>query len=273
MFVAGMRAHDVGKAPFAELIKRLRSLNVGNVQFAPTKGVSDIEFSYGKFNPGLAGFMGEEFRKNGIRVSVFGSYLDPTHPDEEKRAQTILSYIENLKYAKSIGADMAGTETGGRNRYENPEDSYKVLLDSFRQIVGAAEKLGVMMGAEGVAHHALNSPQTVRRLLNDINSPNLCVIFDPINLIGDDRLDAPNQVVDEMFNLCGNEIAAIHLKDFKVVDGKKEVVPIGQGVFDFERFFAWLKAHKPGINMMIEGSTYEAFTGEYEFLKGIYDRV
>jgi len=273
MFVVGMRAHDVGKVPFAELIKRLKDLDVRNIQFAPTKGVSDVDFSYGNFSPGLASFMGKEFKKNDIHVSVFGSYLDPTHPDEEKRKQQICGYIENLKYAKFVGADMAGTETGGLKRYETAEDAYQVLLNSFRQIVGAAEKLGVLMGAEGVSSHALNSVKTMRRLLDDIDSPNLCVIFDPINLINDEWLDRPNDVVDDMFKLCGNELGAIHLKDFRVVDGKKEVVPIGQGVFDFERFFSWLKKRKPGINMMIEGSTYETFVGEYEFLKDIYNRV
>jgi len=273
MFVVGMRAHDVGRLPFAEFIAKLKSLNVSNIQLAPPKGISDIDFSYGNFTQGLAGFMGNEFKKNNIRISVFGSYLDPTAIDEAERKQQIREYIENLKYTKFIGADMAGTETGNINRYETPEDAYRVMLDSFRQIVGAAEKLGVMMAAEGVTVHALNSVKTMRRLLDDVNSPNLCVIFDPINLIDDEWLSRPNQVIDDMFNLCGNEIAAIHLKDFKIVNGKKEVVPIGQGVFDFERFFSWLKKHKPGINMMIEGSTYDTFIHEYNFLKDIYTKA
>jgi len=273
MYVVGMRAHDVGRVPFAELIKRLKELNVTNIQFAPSKGVSDIDFSYGNFSQGLAGFMRSEFNKNNINISVFGSYLDPTEPNDEKRRKEINAYIENLKYAKFIGADMAGTETGNIDRYETPEAAYKVMLNSFREIVAAAENLGVMMAIEGVTSHALNSVKTVRRLLDDINSPNMCVIFDPINLIEGEWLDRPNTVVDDMFNLCGNEISAIHLKDFKVVEGKKEVVPIGQGIFDFERFFTWLKKHKPGINMMIEGSTYDTFVAEHGFLKKIYDKI
>jgi sugar phosphate isomerase/epimerase len=270
MFVVGMRGHDVGKLPFAEFIKRMKELNVGNIQFAPTKAVSDMEFGYGKFSPGLAAYMGEEFRKNNIRVSVFGSYLGPIEPDEAERKNVIQQYVENLKYAKFIGADMVGTETPGAERYATHEEAYAVVLQSFREIVGAAQKLGVMFAAEGVSHHAINSPKTMRRLLDDINSPNLCVIFDPINVINGEDLTRPNDVVDEMFKLCGNEIMAIHLKDFRLVDGKKEIVPIGQGVFDFERFFAWLKKNKPYINMMIEGSAYETFTKEYEFLKKAY---
>jgi sugar phosphate isomerase/epimerase len=273
MFTVGMRGHDVGKLPFADFVGKLKELNVTNIQFAPTKGVSDIDFEYGSFNPGLAGYMRGVFRKNGIDISVFGSYLDPTEPNEAKRRQILNRYIENLKYAKYLRADMTGTETGGAERYASHEDAYAVLLESFRVIVSAAEKLGVMMAAEGVSHHALNSPKTMRRLLDDINSPNLCVIFDPINLINGEDLHRPNAVVDEMFTLCGNEVCAIHLKDYRLENGKKETVPIGQGIFDFEYFFSWLKRRKPHIHMMIEGSSCETFTAEREFLRNVYSKA
>jgi len=273
MFTVGMRAHDIGKLPIAELIAKLKQLNVTNIQFAPTKAVSDIDFAYGNFSPGLAAYLGKKFLENGIRISVFGSYLDPTNLDEQKRAKTISAYIENLKYTKFIGADMAGTETGDINRFTSAEAAYQVLLSSIRQIVNAAEKLGVIFGVEGVVSHTLTCAKTLRRLLDDINSPNLCVIFDPCNLLSDETAHDHYKTVEEMLTLCGNEISAIHLKDFTIIDGKKTLVPIGQGMFDFEQFFTWLKRCKPAINMMIEGSTFESFASEREFLCNIYEKV
>ena len=52
-----------------------------------------------------------------------------------------------------------------------------MLLKSMREIVTAAEKLGVIVGVEAVHDHTLYCPEIMRRFLEDIDSPNVEAIF------------------------------------------------------------------------------------------------
>ena len=63
------------------------------------------------------------------------------------------------------------------------EENYLRVLDSFKRIRDAAEKLGVMVGVESVYNHTLRSPEMMRRFLDDIDSVNFDVILDAVNLI------------------------------------------------------------------------------------------
>lgn len=45
-------------------------------------------------------------------MAVLGCYINPVNPDEKERQKAVAKFIEHLKYAKVIGADMVGTETG-----------------------------------------------------------------------------------------------------------------------------------------------------------------
>ncbi len=73
-------------------------------------------------------------------------YINPVNPDEKERQKAVAKFIEHLKYAKVIGADMVGTETGRYDAgfkvvpYTYTEGCYQLLLKSMREIVSGGEK-------------------------------------------------------------------------------------------------------------------------------------
>lgn len=46
-----------------------------------------------------------------------------------------------------------------------------------------AEKLGVIVAIEPVCRHIVNNAKRARKVLDAIDSPNLQIIFDPVNLL------------------------------------------------------------------------------------------
>ena len=168
----GMRGHDLGgKQCFDDFLKKVSDNNIDLVQLAFKKSISDIDFTLGNYNTGLAHYIGKRLKQNDIHVAVLGSYINPTNPIEEKRKEAVATFIEHLKYARMIGADMVGTETGRfdpdlkHHPMTYTETAYQLLLKSMREIVDAAEKLGVIVGVEGVATHTLYSPEMMQRFL------------------------------------------------------------------------------------------------------------
>lgn len=280
MLSFGMRCHDIcPKMPMEELFQEVRANQIGQIQLAFGKSISDYDFSVGHYSPGFGRYIASLLEKSQIHVAVLGCYINPIHPIESRRQAEVAKFIEHLKYAKIIGADMVGTETGrlDPDMKVTPETftetAYQRLLKSMREIVSAAEKLGVTVGVEGVFDHTLYSPAMMKRFLEDIDSPNVEVILDSVNLIHPDEVERQEEVIDKAFAYYGDRITMLHMKDF-VFDGSSQIFRhVGEGLFQYEPLMKHLKEKKPHITMLLENSNKERYHSDVEFLKEIYDRV
>lgn len=277
----GMRGHDLGgKQNFDDFLAKVKANNIDLVQLAFKKSISDIDFTLGNYNPGLAYYISKRLKENNIHVAVLGCYINPTNPIEEKRKAAVATFIEHLKYARMLGADMVGTETGRLD--ENfkivpgtyTEGAYQLLLKSMREIVAAAEKLGVIVGVEGVATHTLYSPEMMLRFLRDIDSPNVEVILDPVNLLDRNNYTDQEHVIDKVFDYYGDRVSVMHIKDFKLDEnGDVAFEQVGEGLFNYAPLFKHLKTKKPHITMLIENSNESRYHSDCDFLHKIYDEV
>lgn len=113
----GMRCHDIcPKSEIDTVFEAVRNLEVNQIQLALAKSIDGFDFSYGHYSPGFGRMIRQKLDEKQIHVAVLGCYINPTNPDEKERQKAVSSFIEHLKYAKMIGADMVGTETG---RYDS----------------------------------------------------------------------------------------------------------------------------------------------------------
>ena len=279
---AGMRCHDICKSMALEgLFEKVKENGVTQIQLALSKSINNYDFSVGHYSAGFGRYIRTLLEKNDVHVAVLGCYINPTNPIESKRQAEVARFIEHLKYAKAIGADMVGTETGrfDPNMKVTPEsyteEGYQLLLKSMREIVSAAEKLGVIVGVEGVFDHTLYSPARMKRFLEDIDSPNVEVILDAVNLIHPNEVEPEKQaqVIQKVFDYYGDRIGALHVKDF-VFDGENQLFRhVGDGNFCYEPLLKLVKEKKPHVAMLFENSSPERYHGDVEFIQKIYDRV
>lgn len=274
----GMRCHDIcPKADMDTVFDAVKNNGIDQIQLALGKSISGYDFNYGHYSPGFGRLIGRKLKERDIHVAVLGCYINPTNPDEKTRQAEVRKFIEHLKYAKAIGADMVGTETGRYSAafdvvpYTYTEGCYQLLLKSMREIVSAAQKLGVIVGVEAVHDHTLYCPEIMRRFLEDVDSPNVEVILDPVNLISAENHQ--NQVIEDAFRLYGDRISVIHVKDFVMKDGEPKFAFVGTGLLHFETLMRKVKEHKPYIAMLLENSNPQRYHKDVEYLQGIYDRV
>ena len=161
-----MRCHDIcPKTDIDTLFDTVAANHVDQIQLAMGKSIAGYSFDYGHYSPGFARMIKKKLDERNIHVAVLGCYINPVNPDEKERQKAVQKFIEHLKYAKVIGADMVGTETGRYDAdfkvvpYTYTEGCYQLLLKSMREIVSAAEKLGVTVGIEAVHDHTLYCPE------------------------------------------------------------------------------------------------------------------
>ncbi|WP_274653551.1 sugar phosphate isomerase/epimerase family protein [Paenibacillus humicola] len=260
----GTLAHTVGRLPLEELTERLKGSGIDFVQLALSKAIADIDTGPGRLSPGLANAIAERFARAGIRIGVLGCYINPVHPDPERRRLEIARFKEHLRFARDFGAPIVATETGDLRtfagadpeRYE--ELGWEALRRSAEELAEEAEKRGVFVGIEPAAPHTLSTPDKAARLLTEVPSPNVGIVLDPVNLLSPDNFGEQDAVVNRAFELLGDRIVLAHLKDAQPGgDGRLLQVPAGGGAFRTERFLRKLQAHKPLVDISLECLTGE----------------
>ncbi|MEW9669371.1 sugar phosphate isomerase/epimerase family protein [Ammoniphilus sp. 3BR4] len=250
-----------------------------SVQLALTKSFEDISTDLGSLSPGLAHHIGSAFRKHDIQIAVLGCYINMIHPDKEERRKSLDRFKEYIRYARDFGCGIVGTETGNVNAeisftVENfKEQPFQEVVESVRELVQEAEKFGVIVGVEAGVNHPIYSAKVMKRLLDSINSNNLQVIFDPVNLLTIENYKNQEEIIEEAVDLLGDRIVILHAKDFILEGNELKPAAVGKGLLNYDFLMKLIKAKKPFINILME-DTKEPFIEEsMAFLKEKYHQA
>lgn len=278
MIQFGLRAHDIGTLPAEELADALSVYRPASIQLALAKALSDSPLKIGMLSPGYARRIHNIFASRGMGIAVLGCYINPVHPDPQERNRSLARFEEHLTFARDFGCAIVGTETGSCNANcsfhpdTQTEETFDLLCKSVERLVKTAEKFGSIVGIEAVAgQHTISTIEQMQKLLERIDSPNLKVIYDPVNLIPVEGLEESQEAFfKRAFDTLGPRIAIIHAKDFRMENGKKNgSLPAGAGDFDFSSFFRLLQENKPFIDVLLENSNPATLANTLTSLKKI----
>ena len=133
--------------------------------------------------------------------------------------------------------------------------------------------MGVVLAIEPVWKHIVYNPKRARRVLDEINSPNLQIILDPVNLLDISNYKDQVAIVDEAIELLGPDVAMVHLKDFVVEDDQLVSVGAGLGQMDYTSIIRFMKTRKPFIHATLENTTPENNIRVKEYIQKLYDEA
>ena len=276
----GIRAHDMDNVPLEQLTKTISEKGLTSVQLALAKSFSDyFATGTGSLSPGYAYQISRAFEKEDIQIAVLGCYINMIHPDDEERRKALDRFKEHIRFAQSFGCSIVGTETGNVNAdiiYTEDnfgEVPYQMVLESVTELVEEAEKFGVIVGIEGGINHPIHTPKRMKRLLDDIKSDNIQVIFDPANYLTPKNYLHQEEVYEEAFELFGDRIVIVHAKDIVVKDNSIQMVPVGTGQLNYDAVFRYFKYNKPFINILLENTREPHIDKSILFLKEKYDQA
>lgn len=227
---------------------------------ALSKVISEYSVADGALTPGFACYLKNLFAASGIDIAVLGCYLNLANPNEESLRKNQARYLSHIRFASLLGAGVVGTETGAVNeayQYEernHSEEALQIFINNLRPVIAYAEKMGVIFAIEPVFKHIVCNPQRARRVLDEIASPNLQIIFDPVNLLDISNYQNREEIIKEAIAVLGDEIAVVHIKDFVAEDGKLVSVAAGTGEMDYGDIIRFVKEKKPYIHVTLENT-------------------
>ena len=275
----GIRLHDIKKAPLEERLSIAHEQGFACGHLALSKVISEYPVDDGALTPGYALYLKKLFAKNELDIAVLGCYLNLANPNPESLNKIRKRYLTHIRFASLLDVGVVGTETGAVNeeyKFEERNHSGEALdifIHNVRPVVEYAEKMGVIFAIEPVYKHILCNPKRARRVLDEINSPNLQIIFDPVNLLDISNYKNRDEIIGEAMELLGDDIAMIHIKDFVVEDGKLVSVAAGTGEMDYTKIMKFIRERKPYVHVTLENTVPENAVAAREYIQNLWEQA
>ncbi len=259
----GIRLHDTKALPFEDRIADVHNLGFACGHLALAKVIKEFPTTDEALTPGLAMYIKNVFARNQVDIAVLGCYLNLANPNQEQLRKSMNRYMAHIRFASWLGCGVVGTETGAPNETYSfvpechGEEALRTFIANLRPIVKYAEQMGVVVAIEPVWRHIVYSPKRARQVLDEIASPNLQIILDPVNLLDFCNYQEQEAIVEEAIDVLGPDVAMVHLKDFMPKDGKLESMGCGLGMMKYEAVLKFIKERKPYIHVTLEDTKPE----------------
>ena len=281
----GIRLHDVnaGLAPeFQTMESRAEKAAEEGfkcVHLAFSKVIKGHTFDDAALTEGLGLYTKRVFNNHGLDVAVLGCYLNLAHPDRDKLREIQSRYYGHIRVASLMGAGVVGTETGAPNaEYKTDTNTHSEwALDTFIRglapVVERAEKYGVTLAIEPVWKHIVYNADRAVQVIDAIKSPNLRIIFDPVNLLCVENMADRETIFNDTIEKLCDRIAVVHIKDFVPQGNDLKSVAAGTGEMDYTTIVRFIKERKPYIHATLENTSNDNAVEARCLIQRLFDNI
>lgn len=229
-----------------------------------------------EIDPGLA----DRIRKSALehRLSIAGvsGTFNMIHPVAKERREGLRRLGVIAGACEHLGTTLITLCTGTRDAVDmwrhHPEndspEAWRDLLVTMTKALTLADKHGLTLGIEPEIGNVVSSARHARRLLDEMKSPRLKIVLDPANLFHPHDLSRMSEVLDDAFDLLGNDLAMAHAKELSA-DGRAGSLPPGSGVLDWEYYVSLLRTLKFSGPLIMHGLEEKDVAASVKFLKGL----
>jgi len=198
-----------------------------------------------------------------VQFYALHTWVNIIHPNLDERRKNQRHVAQAVEMAERLGMGYILTHTGGnasgRNKdMPHPENWTKETWDksvaATKQILKDTAGSKVDLGFEAVNSCNNNTPKSHVRLKADVGDDRVKVVLDPVNMLHPGVIFRTTELVNECFDLIGEDIVYAHAKDLvwnemlPAFDG----VTLGEGTMDYEQYLVRLSRMKRPRVLLIE---------------------
>ena len=204
-------------------------------------------------------------RENGLVIGEVGIWRNVLDEDPEKQRENIDYAIEQLALAERVGANCCVNISGSRGAAvwdgyhpsNYTAEIYDRIVELTRMIIDTVKPVKTKFALEPMPWMLPDSPESYLKLLRDVDRPAFGVHMDYTNMVNSlERYHGSRAFIRHCFELLGDRICSIHLKDAKLGDGDlplciREVIP-GRGAFDLADIVRCCESVSPEVTVFTE---------------------
>jgi sugar phosphate isomerase/epimerase len=146
-------------------------------------------------------------------------------------------------------------------------EAWRDLTDMMASALQIAEEYDVLLGVEPEVANVVHTARKARQLLDEMRSPRLKIIMDGSNLFHKGELPRMQAILDEAFELLGQDIALAHAKDLNR-DGEAGQEAAGTGLLDYDHYLKLLRAARYDGPLILHSLREDQVAASVAFLRG-----
>ncbi len=257
----------------AEFIRKVTTMNVKTVSFATSSDWTDKDVEEAKRFLDDYGIKSGEF-SGFYKGASYGGGLG-AHDEEDHKA-AIEHYSRQMRHAKILGSHCVGFSTyvGRGTPAMWTQETWARTVGAVEDLTKVAEKVGVTIAGHPHIMSPLNSVERYSELLQAIDSPNLKILMDPVNLTWPHLVYQTTDLVNKIFDDLGETIVALHAKDVVLTGKGKDIAHVdeavpGTGSMDYRTILERLDALNHDVTLHVEHFTFAETVQGQQYIRHI----
>ena len=212
--------------------------------------------------------------ERGLTVAALSGTINLIHPDQAERAEGVRRLAGLISAAPALGTHLVTLCTGTRdaaNMWRRHPDNdmpeaWADLLAALAELLPAAEAAGVTLGVEPEPANVVSDAPRARRLLDELRSPALKIVFDGANLAAHHPPGEATDRLRDAAQLLGADVISAHAKNLNA-GGKEVATADPAGVLDFDEYLAVLRSFNYRGPLLLHGLPEAAVPESVNFLR------
>ena len=216
--------------------------------------------------------VGAAAAERGLTLAAVSGTFNMIHPDPLVRERGLRRLDVLAGACDAMGTDVITLCTGTRDpddRWRRHPDNdtdaaWRDLRESMARALTVADAHDVTLAFEPEHANVVDTARKGERLIEEMGSDRLKVVFDPANLFETAAPDERRRRVAEGLDRLGEHVVLAHAKDRRA-DGT--FCPAGHGVLDYDHYLARLRAAPTDPPLVLHGLTEAEVPGCLSFLR------
>lgn len=183
--------------------------------------------------------IGEACAQRSIWITAISGTFNLIHPDPAQRTDGLTRWAVLAAAADRLGVGLITLCTGTRDPvdmwHHHPDnirdDAWQDLLRSLAIAIELADRHSLLLGIEPEPGNVIANAKLARKLLDEMQSDHIGIVFDPANLIAGVPTAEVETFLMAALGLLGDQVISVHGKD-RAADGS--FVPAGSGIVPWE---------------------------------------
>jgi sugar phosphate isomerase/epimerase len=209
-----------------------------------------------------------------ISLAAVSATFNMIHPDSARRRDGLRKLQVIAGACTALGARVMTLCTGTRDpddmwrahpANDTPE-AWRDLRATLTKALTTAARHDLILAIEPETANVVASARHARRLLDDMRSPRLKIILDPANLFHPGDLGRQREIMEEAFDLLGNDLVLAHAKEISPT-GTAGGCALGTGSLDWDGYLTLLHRVRFAGPIIMHGFEERDAAASVKFLK------
>lgn len=210
--------------------------------------------------------------QTGVRVAGLSATFNMIHPDRQERQRGLARLRVLADCCRPLGTRLLTLCTGSRHPTDmwtahprnGQPDAWRDFRATLDDALRIADDYDLLLGIEPEPANVVSDTNRAQRLLREVASPRLTIVFDPANLFAQEPEPAIRERLTRGLDQLGDRLSLVHAKDR---DAAGQVVAAGRGRLPYPFFVAELQRIGYTGPLILHGLPETDVAGSVAFLR------